>query len=221
LQDKIVIVGSSGHAKVVIDIVEREGRYEIAGLLDHVRARGEQTLGYEVLGREGDLPRLLSDFGVNGAIVGIGDNYVRSQVVQRIAQLCPGLRFVSAVHPSSSIAKDVSIGEGTVIAPGVVLGPSCSIGRFCLINTQASLDHDCIMDDFSSVAPHGAVGGGCRIGAHSAISIGAVLKHGIRVGDHTIVGAGALVLSDLQSYRVAFGAPASEIRTRTPGEAYL
>jgi len=219
--DKMVIIGSSGHAKVIIDIVEHEGRFKIAGLLDRYRKVGEQTLGYDVLGQEEDLPSLMKDHALKGAIVAIGDNFIRSKVVARVAEVCPGLPFVTAIHPKTSIARDVSIGDGTIIMAGVIVNPCSSIGRFCILNTNSSLDHDSIMDDFSSLAPRVTTGGNCKVGAYSAVSIGAVLLHGVCVGEHTIIGAGSTVLSNIESHKVAYGNPARVIRERNPGDEYL
>ena len=219
--DSIVIIGSSGHAKVIIDIVEQEGRYKIAGLLDLDRKVGEKTLGYQILGREDDLPQLATTHAVKGAIVAIGDNFVRSRVAARVKEACPGLPFASARHPRASVARDVSVGEGTVIMAGVTVNPCCSIGRFCILNTNSSLDHDSVMEDFSSLGPGATTGGNCRVGSHSAIAIGAVLIHGIHVGEHAILGAGSTALKNLDSLEVAYGTPAKVVRDRKPGDPYL
>lgn len=219
--DNILIIGSSGHAKVIIGIIEQAGRYRIAGLLDRYRKVGEQTLGYQVFGQEEDLPELTRRHTLRGGIVAVGDNFIRSKVAARVREVCPDLPFVSAIHPKASIARDVSIGEGTVIMAGVTINPCCSIGRFCILNTNSSLDHDSVLEDFSSLAPRVSTGGNCRIGAYSAVSIGAVVIHGIRIGEHTVVGAGSTVLKDLDSFTVAYGTPAKRIRDRKPGDKYL
>ncbi len=219
--DNIVIIGSSGHAKVIIDIVEQEGRYNIAGLLDRYRKVGEQALGYQVLGQEEDLPELTTSRTLRGAIAAIGDNFIRSQVAARVRDVCPDLPFVNAIHPKASIGRDVSVGEGTVIMAGVTVNPCCAIGRFCILNTNASLDHDSVMEDFSSLAPRVTTGGNCRIGGYSAVSIGAVLIHDICIGEHTVIGAGSIVLKNLESFSVAYGSPAKAIRKRKPGDKYL
>ena len=219
--DNIVIIGSSGHAKVVIDIVEQEGRYKIAGLLDRYRKAGDQTLGYQVLGQEEDLPELTTRHTLRGAIVAIGDNFIRSKVATCVREICPDLPFVRAIHPKASTAKDVSIGEGTVIMAGVAINPCCSIGRFCILNTNSSLDHDSVMEDFSSLAPRVTTGGNCRIGGYSAVSIGAVLIQGIHIGQHSVLGAGSTALKDLDSFKVAYGSPAKPVRDRKPGDKYL
>ena len=219
--DNIVIIGSSGHAKVIIDIVQQEGKFNVAGLLDRFRNVGEKTLGYPVLGKEEDLPELIKTHTLKGAIVAIGDNFVRSKVAARIKEISPDLPFVSAVHPKASIAMEVSIGEGTVVMAGVSINPCSSVGRFCILNTNSSLDHDSILEDFASLAPGAATGGNCRIGQYSAVSIGAVLIHGIHVGEHTVIGAGSLVMKSIDSFVVAYGTPARAIRNREQGDKYL
>lgn len=219
--DNIVIIGSSGHAKVIIDIVQQEGKYNVVGLLDRFRDIGEKTLGYPVLGKEKDLPRLIKAHALKGAVVGIGDNFVRSMVVARLKKISPDLPFVSAVHPKASIAMEVSVGEGTVVMAGVSINPCSSVGRFCILNTNSSLDHDSILEDFASLAPGVTAGGNCRIGQYCAISIGTVLTHGIHIGAHTVIGAGSLVMKPIESFVVAYGTPAKAIRARKQGDKYL
>ncbi len=219
--DNIVIVGSSGHAKVIIDIVEKQARFRIAGLLDRFRNPGEQTLGYEVIGREENLSSLRDRYRLKGIIVAIGDNFIRSKVVKDIVGICPDLNFVTAIHPSATLGKDVHIEQGTVIMAGVVVNPSVRIGQFCILNSNSSIDHDSVMGDFSSLAPRAVVGGGCSIAAFSAISIGATLIHNVSVGEHTIIGAGAIVLKSIDARQVAYGNPARAMRAREIGEKYL
>jgi sugar O-acyltransferase (sialic acid O-acetyltransferase NeuD family) len=219
--DNIVIIGSSGHAKVIIDIVQREGKYNIVGLLDRYRKIDEQTLGYRVLGTEEDLPVLMNVHSLKGAIVAIGDNFIRSKEAARVREILPELPFVCAIHPRASIATDVSIGEGTVIMAGACINPCSSVGRFCILNTNSSLDHDSTMDDFASLAPGVTTGSNCRIGAYSAISIGAVLIHGVHIGEQSVIGAASLVTKPIESFVVAYGTPARAIRKRQPGDKYL
>ncbi|MFP3567273.1 acetyltransferase [Paraburkholderia sp. SIMBA_030] len=219
--ESIVLVGSSGHAKVIIDIVEKQGRYRIAGLIDAFRTVGDETLGYSILGAETDLPRLTAEHDLKGAIVAIGDNNVRAKVVARVTDFCPPLPFVNAVHPEASIGKGVTIGAGTVVMAGAVINPCCQIGRFCIVNTKASLDHDSVMEDFSSLAPGVTIGGNCRIGTHSAVSIGAVLRHGIAIGEHSVVGAGSTVLKAVDAFSVTYGNPAKKVRDRQREDKYL
>jgi len=219
--EDIVIIGSSGHAKVIIDIVNQEGKYNVAGLLDRYRNANETTLGYRILGKEEDLPELKKTHSLKGAIVAIGDNFIRSKVAALIRKICPDLPFVCAIHPRASIGRDVTIGEGTVIMAGVSINPCSSVGRFCILRTNSSLDHDSTMEDFASLAPGAMTGGNCRIGEYSAISIGSVLIHGVQIGKQSVIGAASLVMKPIESFVVAYGTPAKVIRNRKPGDKYL
>lgn len=217
----VIVFGSSGHSKVVVDIIEHEKRFNIVGFCDSFRSVGEETSGYVVLGNEDDLPNLIVQHAIDGVIVAIGDNSIRLKVARSIQEICPNLEFVSAVHPSSSIAKNVVIGKGSVVMAGVVINSHSVVGEFCILNTLSSLDHDSTLADFASLAPGARTGGNCNIGMMSVIGIGAVLIHNINVGEESIVGAGSTVTKDIDSLVVAYGTPAKIIRTRKSGERYL
>jgi acetyltransferase-like isoleucine patch superfamily enzyme len=105
--------------------------------------------------------------------------------------------------------------------PQAVVGPNSKVGKFCLLNTHASIDHDCIMHDFSSLAPAAVTGGVVSIGRRSAVSIGAIIKHGVKIGDDSIVGAGSYLNKDLPSHQIAYGTPAIKVGERNIGEPYL
>ena len=218
---RIVIAGASGYARVVIDIVEREHRYEIAGLIDSFQPRGTPCFGYEVLGSELQLLGLCERYDIMGAIIAIGDNFQRHRLHTSISTLVPQIQFPSCVHPFSQIARGVTLGRGTVVTAGAIICSNASVGEFCILNTKASLDHDGVMEDFSSLAPGVTTGGNVKIKAFSAIMMGANIIHGVTIGEHSVVGAGATVLNDLPDCVVAFGSPARVVRRRAPGEAYL
>jgi sugar O-acyltransferase (sialic acid O-acetyltransferase NeuD family) len=219
--ENIVLIGSSGHARVIIDIIERQGRYRIAGLIDSFRAIGEMTFDYAVLGAETDLPALSAAHHLQGCLVAIGDNFVRERVVRTVRNLLPQLPFVTAIHPAAIIGRDSVIGPGTVVMAGAIINPAARIGESCIVNTRASLDHDCLMEAFSSLAPGVTTGGGCRIGSGAAVGIGATLRHGINIGNHSLIGAGAVVLDDVAANSIVYGVPARKVRDRQPGEQYL
>ena len=217
----IVIVGAGGHGKVVADIVERQGRYSIAGWVDSGREPGERHCGYAVLGPVEDLPDLAARYPVAGALLALGDNGARRAMAERLAREVPDLAFVTAVHPSAAVGKGARLGQGTVVMAQAVVNSDAVVGAHCILNTASSLDHDCRMDDFASLAPGVAVGGDASIGTCAAVSIGATVLHGVSVGAHTVVGAGAVVIRDLPGHCVAYGVPARMVRTRGEDEPYL
>ena len=217
----IVLIGSSGHAKVVIDVIEKEGKYRIRGLIDSLKPAAGKVFGYEILGGEETIPELLASREIQGGLIAVGDNWTRHLLVEKVRSLSPGFQFVSAVHPLAVTARGVTIGAGSVLMAGVVVNSDSKIGDFCILNTKASLDHDCVMHDFSSLAPQATTGGNVTIGAFSAVSMGAAIIQGLKLGEHSVLGAGALAVDDIPGHCIAYGIPARVIRKRKEGDKYL
>lgn len=217
----IVIIGASGHGSVVLDCLEKEGKYNVIGFADSYKKKGSYINGYQVLGSDIELPYLINRFEITGGIVAIGDNWTRKIVAERIHKIVPNFEFINAIHPNAVIGKDVVIGKGNVVMPGVIVNTNSIIHDFCILNTNSSLDHDSDMQSFSSLAPGVCCGGNLKLGKYSAISLGVNIINGIEIGAHTVVGAGSLVVNNIENGIVAYGSPAKKIRDREIGEPYL
>jgi sugar O-acyltransferase (sialic acid O-acetyltransferase NeuD family) len=217
----ILLFGSSGHASVIIDIVEKESTYTIFGLIDPHKEINEELMGYKIAGKEEDLEEIVVRHNIVGGIIGIGDNWLRQRVRDKVLENYPHFNFLTCIHPSAQIARDVTIGCGTVIMPGAIVNASCIVKEHCVLNTNCSLDHASMMDDFSSLAPNATVGGNVTIGKCSAISLGANVMQSVEIGEHSIVGAGSLVNQNIENFSVCYGVPARFIRGRKIGEKYL
>lgn len=217
----IVVFGASGHAAVVIDALEKQGQYHIVGLIDQAHRQDEVYAGYKVIGNEKDLPQLVKQYCIEGGLIGIGDNYVRYKLVQKIYTVVPTFNFVCAIHPSAQLARGVVIEEGTAVMANAVINAKVQVGKHGIVNTKASIDHHSVLGNFASVAPGVTVGGSTNIGAFSAVGLGANIIHNVSIGEHTVIGAGALVLQSIPNYVVAYGQPCRVVRNRTLGEKYL
>ena len=154
----IVIIGCSGHAKVVIDIVKTVGLYSIAGLIDTYKDQGTRFGGYEILGTEHDLPELMVKHSIEGGVVAIGDNWTRFRVTERVRAVAPNLFFPVIVHPSAQVASTAHVGQGGVILAGGIVNSDAQVGEFCIVSSKASLDHDSCMGRFASLMPGATVG---------------------------------------------------------------
>ncbi|HMB64720.1 MAG TPA: acetyltransferase [Eudoraea sp.] len=219
--NNVVIIGASGHGSVVLDSIEKEGRYNVIGFVDSFKKKGRKQNGYEVLGNEYDLPGLIEKFNIFGGIVAIGDNWTRSSLVQKVMKIAPDFTFITAIHPNAIIGKDVTIGKGTVIVPGVIVNANAVISDHCILNTNSSLGHDGFMHDFSSLASGVCTGGNFILGGYSAVSLGSSVIENITIGEHSVIGAGSLVVRDIRNNVVAYGSPATVARTRLAGDPYL
>ncbi len=105
--------------------------------------------------------------------------------------------------------------------PAVTINSNSVIGNFCILNTNSSLGHDGYMGHYSSMAPRVCAGGNLILGEGSSICLGVNIIENITIGKHSVVGAGALVIGNIDSHVVAYGAPAKKIRNRMAGEPYL
>lgn len=142
MNPKLVVWGASGHAKVIADIIQLHGAFQIVGFLDNVNVdhHGQTFFGYPILGGKEQLDELVKS-GTEHIIIGFGNCDAR----YRLAKFAysKGFKFTSAVHPRSIIARDVQIGEGSVVVAGAVVNPGSKLGKHVIINTCASVGHDC------------------------------------------------------------------------------
>ena len=215
---RIVILGASGHGKVVADICLKLN-YTIIGFLDANIPAGTPILkDLTVIGKDSDLPELIHKYDIHHLAIAIGDNHIRSLISKKWMNLIPCPKLI---HPSATIAEDTQIGTGTIICAGANVGPSSKIGDFCLLNTLSSLDHDGKMGDYSSLAPGSIIAGNVTIGEASAICMSANVAHKVTIGSESVIGAGALVLKNVPSNVVVYGVPAKIIRERKRSDHYL
>lgn len=219
---KIIVWGSAAHSKYTIDIIEQERKYSIFGIYDPTKSDPQAKIfNYKIYGNEHNFVDLVSKNSLDGAIVAIGDNWIRKKEFEHIKQLIPDFPIVNAIHPSVPIGKNVKIGEGVVAMAGVIINTDAFIGNGCFFATQASLEHDCIMDDFSSISAGVITGGLTRIGECTALTLGVITFDRITIGKHSVIGSGSLVTKDIPDFVLAYGTPAKVIRSRQVGEKYL
>lgn len=218
---KIVIIGASGHGGTILDCIEKEGKYSFLGFVDSFKEKGTKHNGFEILGKEQDIPELIEQYNLYGAIIAIGNNWTRKKIVDKLKDIAPEFNFVTVVHPSAIIGRNVHIGKGTIIMPGTIINANSSIGDFCILNTNSSLGHDGSMEDFSSISSGVCTGGNLVLGKFSAISLGANIIENITIGEHSVIGAGSLVVKDVMSQTVVYGSPARFIRKRCESDPYL
>lgn len=218
---EVVLFGASGHAKVAIDIFERSGKYKILGLLVSDKRHKEGVFGYGILGDLSEVPSLLEHTPDLHFFVAIGDNWTRSLITKQLLAIDANIEFANAIHPDAVIGRNVVLGRGVMVMAGSIINADSTIGDFTIVNTKSSVGHECVLEDFCSLAPNSTLAGNVRIGGHSAISPSATILNGRTIGEHSVVGAGALLLEDVGDLCVYYGLPAKFIRSRKKGDKYL
>jgi sugar O-acyltransferase (sialic acid O-acetyltransferase NeuD family) len=196
---RVYVIGAGGHAKVVISLL-RDLEFEVAGIFDDDPAKWSGTLlGLAISGpiaRLDDVPRL-------PGIIAVGDNALRQSIAERF-----DLDWLSAVHPRAHVDATADLAEGTVVMAGAVIQAEARLGRHVIVNTRASVDHDCVIGDFAHIAPGATLAGNGHMETGVLFGAGAVAVPGVRVGQWTTVGAGAVVVADVPGEVIAKGMPA-------------
>jgi sugar O-acyltransferase (sialic acid O-acetyltransferase NeuD family) len=213
LSKKLVIIGAGGHATSVANAAKSAG-FDICFFVDSGR-KGLTLFGAPIIGN-------ISEVAVSEYCfaIAVGDNAVRERIYLKILADYR-LSFPVIAHSSAIVSYNTTIREGTVLMPGSIVGPNCTIGRFCFLSSMSSLDHDCEVSDFGSLAPGSITGGHVSIGLRSAISIGAVIKNDIIIGQDSVIGANSYVNRAVPANVIAYGSPAKIIRSRNPGDPYF
>jgi sugar O-acyltransferase (sialic acid O-acetyltransferase NeuD family) len=218
---RILLFGGGNQVHYTIDIIEKENKYEIAGIIDSVHPIGSERYGYKVLGRQDDLINIVNQYKIEAGLITIGDNYSRSIVYDSIIKQMPSFEFINAIHPSVIIGKNVEIGFGVVIMAGVIINPLSKIGNFTFFATGCQIEHDCVIEDYASVSAGSVMGGYVSIGMFSAITLGVVILDRLKIGKNSVIGSGSLVLKNIPDNVLAYGNPINKIRAREIGEKFL
>lgn len=199
--NRLIVIGASGHGKVVADIAKRNGYHDIVFLDNNTEVTS--CAGYPVLGSDDLLNTLEGD-----VFVAIGNPRVRKRLMeQHNERLFPVL-----IHPSATISDNVVIGSGSVVVAGAVINPDAKIGSGCIVNTCSSIDHDCIVEDYSHIAVGAHLAGAVTIGECTWIGAGATVSNNITICDNCMIGAGAVVVHDICDPGTYVGVPVRKIK---------
>lgn len=207
----VIIVGAGGHVKVVVDILSSSHKTIVGFLDDNSVLSNQPILGLPILGFISDHVKFTDK---NHFIMGIGSNRTRQMLVEKM----PNVMWTEAIHTSAYVAHCVEIGIGSVMMAKSVINPCTSIGKHVIINTSASVDHDCIIKDFAHIAPGVHIGGNVHIGKRVFAGIGSTIINGteanpLTIADDVIIGAGAVVTKSITEPGITVvGIPAKPIK---------
>lgn len=199
--NKLIIIGASGHGKVVADIAVKNGYTDIAFLDDRVDVK--ECAGFPVLGSTKEY----SQYSDADFIIGIGNPKVR----ERFHQLLDEDSIVTMIHPDAVVSRRVKIGKGTVVMAGAVINSDTTIGEGCIINTCSSVDHDNRLGNFVHVAVGAHLCGTVEVGSRTWVGAGATVSNNISICDDCLIGAGTVVVKDIKERGTYIGVPAEII----------
>ena len=168
---EIILIGGGGHCKSVIDVIEQENKFIIAGIIDKKELLGEKVLGYRIIDCDDNLENIFDTY--KNAIVTVGQIKspdIRIKLFNKLKDI--GYKLPTIVSPFSYVSKHSFIGEGTVIMHHALVNSNARIEENCIINTKSLIEHDCVIE------PH------CHISTASVVNGGTTIKQGTFFGSN-------------------------------------
>lgn len=206
----VVIVGAGGHAKVCIELL-RAMDVSVACCIGGEDS-GDRCLDLPVYKGDAHLERLRAE-GHDAAFIAIGSNALRQRLGRFARQL--GYRLVNAISPAATISPTASLGAGVAIMAGAVVNASSTIADLTIINTLASVDHDCQIEEAAHIAPHCGLAGNVSVGERTFLGVGCKVIPEIVIGPDVLAGAGSVIVSNVPAGSRIAGVPAKPLEEKT------
>ena len=190
MKPEILLIGGGGHCKSVIDVIEQEDKYSIAGIVDKKELIGSNVLGYKVIACDDDLPNLFQKYKYAIVTVGqIKSNVLRVKLFNILKEI--GYKLPVIVSPLAYVSKYSFVYEGTVIMHNALINANAKIGKNCIINTKALVEHDATIEDNCHISTAAVINGGVTVKKNTFFGSNATSKEYIEINN--FVKAGSLV----------------------------
>ena len=197
----LLLLGSGGHCKSCIDVIEISGKFNIRGIIIHPDESIKKFMNYEVIGNDINICSLFKKDDLALICVGQIKSFEKRKYLfdllkeNRISLATVKSRF-------AIVSKNALIGEGSIVMHNAIINSGAQIGRNCILNTNSLLEHDAKIGSHCHISTGAIINGGTKIGNGCFIGSGATLREGIEIGDNTIISAGRTVLEDLPPKRM-------------------
>ena len=211
-KEKIIIIGSGKHAKVVADILEDMNKYEIVGFISEEHHMNDEFLGYPLLGNDDSLLEIFNKGEIINAAIGVGGwedcNKLRKKIYSKVKKI--GFQLPNILHPNAIISKNVIMGEANVIFPGVIINTEVILHNNIVIATGSTIDHETKIKDNVLVSAGVTVGGNVEIGEDCLLALGSKVVSDLTIQKKVIIAAGAVVVKDCPDSGEYIGIPAKK-----------
>lgn len=205
MKDKLLIIGASGHGKVIADIALKMNKWKSIAFLDDDESI-QSSMGIEVIGKASDVFEYIKDYDI---FIGIGKNITRQTLQEKLE--AEHASIPRMVHPKAVIGSQVTIGIGTAIMAGAVVNCCTEIGKGCIVNTGATIDHDNVIEDYVHISPGANLAGTVKVGKGTWIGVSSAVINNINITSGCIIGAGAVVVKNITETGIFVGVPARRL----------
>ncbi|PGK34799.1 acetyltransferase [Bacillus anthracis] len=205
MKEKLLIIGASGHGKVIADIALKMNKWQSIAFLDD-NENVKSSMGIEIIDKSASISKYIDDYDF---FVGIGNNAIREKIQRQLE--AEGASIPVLIHPSAIIGEQVYLEAGTVVMAGSVINCCTKIGKGCIINTASTVDHDNVIEDYVHISPGAHLAGMVKVGRGTWLGIGSVVSNNINITHNCKIGAGAVVIRDITESRTYVGVPVRRV----------
>jgi sugar O-acyltransferase (sialic acid O-acetyltransferase NeuD family) len=194
----LILLGGGGHARACIDVIELEGKFAIAGIIESHEDSDECKFKYPILGSDANLQTLLANIPFALIAVGqINSPEIRINLFNKLKFYNTNIPIIKS--PLAYCSKNSDIGEGSILMHGSIVNSGAIIGENCIINSLSLIEHDVEIGAHCHISTGARINGGVTVGEGCFIGSGAIIKEGIHIGDRAIIGAGQVILKNISA----------------------
>lgn len=196
MKASILLIGGGVHCQACVDVLEQEGRFQIAGVVERKEGSREAVLGYPVLGSDEDLTQLKEIYKFVLVTVGqIKSAAPRKRLYEQLIAL--GFQLPVIVSPRSYVSPHAKLGSGTIVMHDALVNAGAHVGENCILNSKSLIEHGAGVGDHCHISTGSILNGEAQVGHESFVGSGAVVREGVRIGARSLVAGGARVMRDL------------------------
>lgn len=195
MKNSLILIGGGGHCKSCIDVIEQEGSYAIAGILDKAELVGTQIFDYSIIGTDEEIARLAINHYFLITVGQIKSPATRVAIYAKLKEA--GAKIAAIISPRAYISRHARLGEGSIVMHGAIVNASATIGNNCIINSHALVEHDAIIHDHCHIATGAIINGGVEVKEQTFIGSRVMAREYISIGAKSFVAGGVNIYRDL------------------------
>ncbi|MDE2165859.1 MAG: acetyltransferase [Alphaproteobacteria bacterium] len=209
----ILIWGGKGQAKVLRPILEERG-HRVSFVFDRDPSVSAPFQDVPFTTSDSDLQSWIANQNPKslGFVLAMGgeNGEERCRLTQKLENL--GMSPVTAIHSRSWVADSAQLSAGCQVLALAAICVEARLGRQTIINTGASVDHECVLGDGVHIMPGATLCGCVTVEDFATIGSNATILPRVRIGSRAMIGAGAVVISDVPPDTRVVGVPARPLK---------
>ena len=213
---KIIIIGGGGNGLVVANNIQDFKNYGIFDyeLLGFFYDHKKKIKGYKILGKITlkNVSKYINKKNIFFFWSLFSKKLKKNSLKKLKALRIPKKKFITIIHPTAIISKNVKIGYGCNISSLVNISPSVKIENHVNIFSQCMVGHDTVLKNYAYLANNSVLGAKIKVGEGAYIGMNSTIRENLKIGNWSTVGMGSVVLKNIRNKMIVVGNPATELK---------